>query len=315
MDIISKDTFYPVNQPEYTHHFWNYMKGLEGHSEFLEAGRKDSGYQFPTADDQKLNRKIDEESLFRNIATCLYTPGGASDIKARMNDDLASWVEPGGSIPVYDGLEDFTDYSISDHKLAVVVKLDDTFLHDNRYAFESYITERFAGNFSRAEEDGFINGNGTTEPTGILHATDGAVTGVTADNLSFDSVIDLFFSVDKDYKKKGIWLMNDSTALTLRKLKDGAGNPLWNHANDTILGKPVFISNYMPNADAGEKPVAFGDFKYYWVVDRSNIHVRVLREKFFETQQVGYLASERLDGRLIRPEAIKVLKIEDEEQA
>ena len=70
----------------------------------------------------------------------------------------------------------------------------------------------------------------------------------------------------------------------------------------------------MPGADAGEKPIAFGDFRYYWVVDRSNISVQVLREKFFETQQVGYLASERLDGRLIRPEAVKVLKIAADEQ-
>lgn len=315
MNNISNNKFVPVNQHEYSHHFWNYMKGQEGHTDYLDAGKKDNGYELPTSDDQKLNRKLDEESLFRNIATYLYSPGGASDIRARMNNDLASWVEPSGSIPIYDGLEDFTDYTISDHKSAVVVKFDDSFLHDNKYAFESYIIERFAGNFARAEEDGFINGNGISEPTGILHSTGGAQTGVTAENLAFDSVIDLFFSVDKDYRKKGIWLMNDSTALTLRKLKDGAGNPIWNHANDTILGKPVLISNYMPDADAREKPVAFGDFKYYWVVDRSNISVQALREKFFETHQVGYLASERLDGRLIRPEAVKVLKIAEDEQA
>ena len=315
MNNISNNKFVPLNQQEYSHHFWNYMKGQEGHPDYLDAGKKDNGYELPTSDDQKLNRKLDEESLFRNIATYLYSPGGASDIRARMNNDLASWVEPSGSIPIYDGLEDFTDYTISDHKLAVVVKFDDSFLHDNKYAFESYIIERFAGNFARAEEDGFINGNGISEPTGILHSTGGAQTGVTTESLTFDSVIDLFFSVDKDYRKKGIWLMNDSTALTLRKLKDGAGNPIWNHANDTILGKPVLISNYMPDADAGEKPVAFGDFKYYWVVDRSNISVQALREKFFETHQVGYLASERLDGRLIRPEAVKVLKIAEDEQA
>ena len=315
MDTFAKDTFYPVNQPEYSHHFWNYVKGLEGHAEYLGAGKNESGYQLPTADDQKLNRKLNEESIFRNIATCLYSPGSSSEIKARMNNDTASWVEPGGSIPIYDGLDDFTDYSISDHKLAIVVKMDDSFLHDNKYSLESYIIERFAGNFARAEEDGFINGNGITEPAGILHATAGAETGVTADGLTYDSVIDLFFSVDKDYRKKGIWLMNDSTALTLRKLKDGAGNPLWNHSNDTILGKPVYISNYMPDADDGEKAIAFGDFRYYWVVDRTNINIQVLREKFFETMQIGYLASERLDGKLIRSDAIKVLKIAENEQS
>jgi HK97 family phage major capsid protein len=312
MNINSKDTFTPVNQPEYAQHFWDYLKGKEGHAQFLDAGNIDGGYQFPTVDDQKINSDLKEESLFRRIATRLYSPGAASNIKARMNKDSATWVAEGAAIPVYDGLDDFTDYDISDHKLAVVVKLDAEFLHDSKFSFESYLRERLVGNFARAEEDGFINGNGTSEPTGILHETGGAEIGVTGESLTFDSVIDLFFSVDKDYRKRGIWLMNDKTALALRKLKDDAGNYLWDQGSETILGKPVYISNYMPDADAGAKAVAFGDFRYYWVVDRTSLSVQVLRERFFETHQIGYLATERLDGRLVRPEAVKVLVVADE---
>ena len=75
-------------------------------------------------------------------------------------------------------------------------------------------------------------------------------------------MISLYFSVDKEYRRNGIWLMNDKTALALRKLKDIDGNYLWNQTNDTILGKQVIISEYMPDIETGTKPIAFDDFSY-----------------------------------------------------
>ena len=99
------------------------------------------------------------------------------------------------------------------------------------------------------------------------------------------------------------------TALAIRLLKDKDGNPIWNHANDMILGKPVYIDNHMPSAGAGAKPIAFGDFSFYWIVEREPLTVRVLKEKFFEAGQIGYLAYEFLDGKLIQPDAVKILQI------
>ena len=65
----------------------------------------------------------------------------------------------------------------------------------------------------------------------------------------------------------------------------------------------------MPNIAAGAKPVLFGDFRYYWIVDRSPVTVRTLHEHFALYDQIGYLAYEFLDGKLIRREAVKTIKI------
>ena len=107
--------------------------------------------------------------------------------------------------------------------------------------------------------------------------------------------------------------MNDNTALALRNLKDSDGSYIWNHANDTILGKPVIICNDMPDADDSEKPIAFGDFSFYWIIKRSPVYVRRLNELFALNNQIGYLGYEFLDGKLIRSDAVKVLKIAGEE--
>ena len=100
--------------------------------------------------------------------------------------------------------------------------------------------------------------------------------------------------------------MNDETALKLRTLKDSNGNYLWNHNTDTILGKRVITSEFMPTSG---KAIAFGDFSYYWIIDRSPIHIRSIVEKFALYDQIGYLAYEFMDAKLIRTEAMKVLEI------
>ena len=166
--------------------------------------------------------------------------------------------------------------------------------------------------FGTSEEQAFINGTGENQPTGILHATDGAETGVTAESdsaISYDEIIKLYLSVDKKHRKHGTWLMNDETALALRTLKDSAGNYLWKESDETIFSKPVQIVDSMPSIGNGQKVIAFGDFSNYWLVQRFPLTIRTLKEKFAMRGQVGYLGCEYLDGKLIRKDAVKVLQM------
>ena len=189
------------------------------------------------------------------------------------------------------------------------MKLDEDFVNDAGFSVEGYLTDRLGRNFGRAEDKGFITGSGLHNPTGILHADAGAEVGVTTGNLAYDDVIGLYFSVKPEYRRNGVWLMNDRTALALRTLKDADGNYLWNSGNDTLLGKPVRVCEFMPDAASGNKPIAFGDFSYYWVVLRAPFSLRTLTEKFVLNDQIGYLALEYLDGKLVRRDAVKVLQM------
>ena len=252
---------------------------------------------------------LEKESLFRGIGTVIKAYGSGYRIFAKDSSDIAQWVAENDAVPIYDGIEDFTINTVDSWKLAALVKMDEAFVHDASFDIENYLIKRFAKNFGRAEDNAFINGNGNEMPTGILNATGGAEVATTVDNISYDDVISLFFSVKPEYRKNAVWLMNDKTALTLRTLKDSAGNYLWRDSDDTILGKKVIMTEFMPDAETGSKPIAFGDFSYYWVIGRRPIGVRTLTEKFVALDQLGYLAYEFLDGKLIRPEAVKVIQI------
>ena len=78
---------------------------------------------------------------------------------------------------------------------------------------------------------------------------------------------------------------------------------------DTILNRPYVTSVYAPVSAAGAKPIAFGDLSYYWIADRQGRSLKRLNELFAMNGQVGFLASQRVDGKLILPEAVKALTI------
>ena len=302
---------HPTAQPEYHGQFWDMVRKNTGKQDYLSRGYNTSNgtYTLPTASSARLDKAIDQESIFRTMGTFISAYGHSYRIFAKDSDDLATFIPEGEEIPIYEDADEFNINTVDFHKAAVFLKMDEDFVRDAAFDIEGYLVKRLAKNFGRAEERACITGNGVSEPVGILHENDGAEVGKTTSELSYDDVVELYFSVKPEYCKHGTWLMNDKTALALRKIKDADGNYIWNHNNDTILGKPVQISEFMPDVEAGKKAIAFGDFSYYWFISRSPVSLRTLTEKFAIHDQVGYLALEFLDGKLIRKDAVKVLQI------
>ena len=300
-----------IGTSDYRKNFWNAMRQEPYNCMVLDhaEGKTASAYMLPAEDASSMDDFIKQESISRNLCTTVKFYGGASRIFAHDCADFADWVPEGSVIPLYDGLNDFTRYPVDSHNLAVFVKLTEEFVHDAAFDMEEHLSRRFAKNFAKAEDDAFLNGDGANKPTGLLHAEKGAEVGATSKKLSFDDLIKLYASVKPEYRSKGTWLMNDDTALFLRTMKDDSGAYLWNSDKDTILGKPVVIGDGMPNTESGKCPVLFGDFNYYWMIHRSPVRVRSLKEKFALHGQVGYLAMKFVDGRLMRREAVKALKI------
>ena len=302
---------YFICSADYDRHFWDVMKGGRNITETLAKGTDSTsgGFFLPSGTGNKLDEAIQKKSIFRNLCTVIHAYDHGNRIFAKDCEDLAAWVPENDAIPVYDAMNDFTRYPVDRHKLAVFVKLDNDFIHDATFDIEDYLTQRFARNLAKAEDAAFITGNGVHSPTGMLDSNNGATVGVTTDAITFDSVIRLFFALDPDYRKNAVWVMNDETALALRLLKDDNGNHLWNHADGTILGKPVVISNDMPSVGSGNTPILFGDSSYYWIICRSPVSVRALKEKFVTLDQTGYLAMEFMDAKLVRRAAIQALQI------
>ncbi|MGN0549106.1 MAG: phage major capsid protein [Acutalibacteraceae bacterium] len=300
-----------IESKDYETHLWNAMRGRRPGKE-VPASNIDlstNAHPLPSATQDKYMAALKKESLFRNLATDIHAYDTDYRIKTAQNDGASAWVPEGGTVIVSDDMSDFGEIVLGRHKLVTSFILENSFVQDNSFMIEKYLVSRLAQNFGRAEDDAFINGTGINMPTGILATEGGADVGVTTDTLTYDDVVKLFFSVKPRYRRHAVWIMNDETAYTLRSLKDADGNYIWNHANDTILGHKVYISEFMPNAESGSKPIAFGDFRYYWIVGRQPVRIRPLVEMYITIDCIGYRAYEFLDGKLVRPEAIKVIQM------
>ncbi|MGN0477719.1 MAG: phage major capsid protein, partial [Ruminococcus sp.] len=198
-----------------------------------------------------------------------------------------------------------------------LIKVSEELLNDSAFDLESYITREFARRIGNKEEEAFFTGDGSNKPLGILSDVGGAEVGVNASSataVTADELIDLYYSLSSPYRKNAVWVLNDDTVKAVRKLKDSSGQYLWQPAlnagePDTLLGKPIKTSAYMPTVASGQKVVAFGDFSYYWIADRQGRTFKRLAELYAAKGQVGFLASQRVDGKLTLPEAIKVLKM------
>lgn len=302
-----------VNSTAYYNDFWNEMRGVQVVTDSFYNNResKTNAYHLPEASNRKYTAALQEESVVRQLATVVNATRSDSRIYAFDCEGQAEWGE-GNDAEDMDNEGDFKRFDVQAYRLSELVKLGTVFTSDQSFAIEDYVIGKMARCFGSSEEQAFINGTGVNQPTGILHATDGAEIGVTAESdsvISYDEIIRLYLSVDKKYRKHGTWLMNDETALTLRILKDSSGNYLWKDSTETIFSKPVQIIDSMPSIGKGQKVIAFGDFSNYWLVQRFPMTIRTLKEKFAVRGQIGYLGCEYLDGKLIRKDAVKVLQM------
>lgn len=303
---------------EYRRSFWNAMRSKMPSHEIMNALQigtdSEGGYLVPDEFERTLVEALEEQNIFRTLAHVIQTSSGDRKIPVVASKGTASWVDEEGTIPESD--DAFSQVSIGAYKLATLVKVSEELLNDSVFDLEAYISREFARRIGNKEEEAFFTGDGTGKPLGVLAATGGAEIGVTAASataFTADEVFDLFYSLKAPYRKNAVFLMNDSSVKALRKLKDGNGQYLWQPSltagtPDMLLGRPVYTSAFMPAMAASAKSILFGDLSYYWVADRQGRSFRRLGELYATTGQVGFLASQRVDGKLILPEAVKVLQ-------
>ncbi len=304
---------------EYRKAFWNATRHKDRVTpemkNALQIGTdSEGGYLVPDEFENTLVTGLNENTIIRAHAHVITTSSGLHKIPVVASHGSAAWIDEEGAYTESDDV--FGQVQLDAHKVGTIIKVSEELLNDSAFDLEGYIRTEFVRRIGDKEEEAFLTGNGTSKPTGILNATGGGQVGVTTaapTAITADELIDLFYSLKAPYRAKAIWVLNDTTVKAIRKLKDSTGNYLLQPALkdgevSTILGRPYFTSAFAPTIAAGAKTVIFGDLNYYWIGDREGISFKRLNELYAGNGQVGFLASKRLDGKTVLPEAIKVLQ-------
>lgn len=272
------------------------------------------GYLVPEEYDSRLIDALTEENIMRKLGHTITT-SGEHKINIAATKPAAAWIDEGGALTFGDAT--FSQINLDAHKLHVAVKVTEELLYDNAFGLESYIIEQFGKALSNAEEDAFLNGDGVGKPLGLFSDKGGgevAVTAASATAITADEIINLVYSLKRPYRKNAKFIINDQTIAALRKLKDNNGAYLWQPSlqtgeADRLFGYEVYTSPYVPTIAAGKPVIAFGDFSYYNIGDRGTRSFAELKELYAGNGMVGFVAKERVDGKLILPEAVQILKM------
>ena len=271
------------------------------------------GYLVPDSMEKKIIHSLKENNVIRRLATVIRTDGSDRHIPLTATMSDAQWLGESAAIQLAEAA--FSGVRFKQHKLGMMIQVSNELINDGGVDMPAFLSEAFAEQIASTEENAFINGNGVDMPKGLL-ASSSAETGVTAqaaDTITAEELISLYYSLDEKYRQHAVFMMHEDTAKALRLLKDENGHYLWREAlggePDRLLGRPAYISRFMPKMVAGAKPVLFGYLSKYWIADRGNRSFRRFDELFADQGQTGFRMIERIDGKLILPEAVKVIQM------
>ena len=334
-DAIEAELNKPVNQPiteaperaaslkpdkvgrasdAYKEDFDRHLRGkVLVHNVLSEGVDADGGYLVPEDFERDIVTALEEENVIRSLAKVITTQHERK-IPVATGHSTAQWTAENAAYT--ESNPTFGQKQIDAFKLTDLARVSVELLQDSAFDIEDYLMKEFARAFGIAEEEAFCVGTGTNQPTGIFTANGGTV-GVTAaanNAITADELISLVYALKSPYRRNAKFLMNDATVSSIRKLKDKNDAYLWQPSlqagePDRLLGYELYTSPYVPTVAAGALTVAFGDFKNYWIGDRAGRTVQRLNELYATNGQIGYVATERVDGKVILPEGIQLLKM------
>lgn len=266
----------------------------------------DGGYLVPEEYDSRIIDILNEENIMRKLGTSITT-SGQHKINIAATKPAAAWIEEGGALQFSDAT--FGQILLDAHKLHVAIKITEELLYDNAFHLESYIVNEFGKAIANAEEDAFLNGDGKGKPLGLFAASGGGTVAASVAAPKADDLISLVYALKRPYRKNASFIINDKNIAILRQLKDNNGAYMWQPGlaagePDKFLGYALHTSQFAP-----KNAIAFGDYSYYNIGDRGIRSWQELRELFAGNGMIAYVSKERVDGKLILPEAVQILSL------
>ena len=296
-------------------------KGREGMDEMelkaLTVGTDaTAGNLAPAEYVNELIKVITEISPVRSVARIRQTSQKEIEVPSKTATFAAAWTAETGTRSETTGYTTSLN-TIPTHELYALVDISSALLEDSVFDLEAEMNTEFAEQFAKAEGNAFIAGNGTNKPTGITNGTVVSTTAAAAAAaIATDDLMDLVHDLKSEYARSASFMLNRSTLGAIRKLKDTAGQYIFQTGfsgqsglPNTILGHPYVEAPDVADIAANAKSVIFGDFRRgYMIVDR--VALSVLRDPYSQagSGNVRYIARRRVGGEVVLAEAMRILK-------
>lgn len=285
----------------------------------------DGGFLAAPVVAQTVQNSLTNAVSLRALANVVAVDASSYDVLVDRDDMTTGWANETTAVASTSaGVE---RVSIPLHELSAMPKASQRLLDDAAFDVETWLAERIADKFTRAEAYAFLRGDGLEKPSGLLNAPFDAtgagsiftigelktgVSGAFGTNNAAEKLIDLVYALPAAHRGNAAFVMTSKTAATVRKLKDADGRFIWADSLAAgeparLLGHPVMLAEEMPEIGPDARAILFGNFKAaYTIVERPEL--RVLRDPFSAKPHVLFYATKRVGGGLVDGRAVKALK-------
>ncbi|WP_082453837.1 phage major capsid protein [Sphingomonas sp. Leaf62] len=331
-------TAQPVD-PEYSTAFASFMRAGGREDELkLTAAQKagvraamsegvpaDGGLLTPNEWDRSITGRLKLISPMRSESTVISISKAAFTKLFTDRGVGSGWVGETASRPAT-ATPQFTALGFGLGQLYANAAASQDVLDDAEINLESWLIDEIETEFSRQEGIAFTAGDGVNKPHGFLNYAVGGtaaarhpfgaidvLTSGNATGIASDKLVDVIYKLPAIYSQNAKFFMNRASLGSVRKLKDGQGNYLWQPT--FVAGQPSTLAGYsvvdmpdMPNVVADALALAFGDMREtYLVIDR--IGVRILRDPYTNKPYICFYVTKRVGGGVKNPDAMKIIKI------
>ena len=312
VDRVGSDEYRTAFE-KYIRYGSNSLVGEEART-LTEGTDSEGGYLTETILERRLVETLADNNIMRSLSTVVNT---TSDRNISVVDTVgeAKWLgESGDYAPGVDTV--FSQTTLAAYKASTLMLISEELLQDSVFDLTSFVAQIFGRRLGELEEAAMIAGTGSGQPTGAVNGASAGHTLATINTWTADDLLDFQYSLKRQYRRNGSFIFNDASIKDIRKLQDANDHWIWQPSMrdgepDRLLGNPIFSSYDMavPSDDPSSKCGLFGDFKMaYYIADRGGMSFQRLNELYsVSAGAVGFKASKRVDGKVVLPEAMKLL--------
>lgn len=204
----------------------------------------------------------------------------------------------------------FTNIELNGYLAGALSLISRSLINNSQFDVVAFVVDRMAYDIARFIENALLNGAGSVEGLSTVSNI------VATDEITADDLISVQGKVKDVFQNNAIWIMNEATRTAIRKLKSETGSYLLNEVYDiaspfksTLLGKPVYVSDNMPEAEAGKIAVYYGDMSGLATKFSEDINIEVLREKYATQHAYGIVGWLEFDSKIENPQKISAIRI------
>jgi HK97 family phage major capsid protein len=312
------------DSPEYRAAYWHYLTApkltdldVEEHRVLSKASAGAGLNLVPTAFYDQIINILRFTGPINRLANTMTTDSGeAIQIPAVTSHGVATWTAENVAYTASD--EVFGQVTLNAFKAGRTVIVSEELLTDSAFALDGYLAQEFGDSIGLLEETAYAVGDGSGKPMGIANAGSGvtvsqAATG-NATSFTYAALVAFIFALPYQYRQNAVWIFSDTGVRNFYTMVDGQSRPLWavnvkEGQGDTFMGYPIYSSPDLAAVAASAKSGIFGDIGRGYQIRRVNgFSLQRQTELYSNTGQVGFRGFERVDGRVVLADAMRVLQ-------